>query len=259
MKNIRLIIILSLLSTSLTAGYYDNINTDSTNFRSQLKQLITEKHNKLSYKQARTFLFGQLELLNYNGGYAIQDVYCERLYTNSEMGASKIGVNLIPDNTVLNCEHTWPKSRFGKGSDYKRAPHYKYKVSDLHHLYVSDSKMNSTRGNLEFAEIAVQKRGLECPGNKYGFGYKLNGELSKELYFEPPANHKGNVARALFYFAVRYDMQISQREEETLRRWHLEDPVDESEIYRNEEIYKVQFNRNPFIDHPEFADLIENF
>lgn len=259
MRIISLIFLLLLISNTSRADYYSSISPYSNNFRADLKNLVKKDHVTLSYKRARKFLFGKLELIKQNGNYFLKDVYCEKLYSNSDMPSRKIGVDMIPDNTVLNCEHTWPKSRFGKASNYKRAPESKQKVSDLHHLFVSDSRMNSIRGNLEFAEVTVPKKELNCSQNKYGYASKLDGTLSNKLFYEPPKDHKGNIARALFYFSVRYNMHISEREEETLRRWNSEDPVDQNEINRNEEIFKVQKNRNPFIDHPEYSDLITDF
>ena len=77
--------------------------------------------------------------------------------------------------------------------------------------------------------------------------------------FEPPENHRGNVARALFYFSVRYKIQIDPLEEGYLRDWHREDPVDAEERKRNDEIFKIQQNRNPFIDEPLLVDDIRDF
>ena len=75
----------------------------------------------------------------------------------------------------------------------------------------------------------------------------------------PPAEHKGNVARALFYFAICYNLSISETEEFYLRQWHLFDPVDAEEIERNDQIEELQGNRNPFIDNPELVSSIRNF
>ena len=80
-----------------------------------------------------------------------------------------------------------------------------------------------------------------------------------EYGFEPPVEHKGNVARALFYFAVRYDMRIAAHEEFFLRQWNVIDPVDDEEIARNNEIERLQGNRNPFIDDAALVELIEDF
>jgi endonuclease I len=95
---------------------------------------------------------------------------------------------------------------------------------------------------------------LDCKGPRFGLGTAGSQEV-----FEPPQDHKGNVARALFYFATRYELTIGKAEEEVLRKWNQEDPVDQEELDRNEEIFKVQQNRNPFVDFPELVDRISDF
>ncbi|WP_369751683.1 endonuclease I family protein [Bacteriovorax sp. Seq25_V] len=147
----------------------------------------------------------------------------------------------VPDHTKMNVEHTWPQSK-GAVGDAK---------SDLHHLYPADSKVNSTRSNFPFCEVSslkwqnkVSKQGK----NKWG-----------ENCFEPPAGHKGNVARASFYFAIKYGKQIDEHEEKILREWNKEDPVDQDEVDRNRVIYNYQGNSNVFVEHPEFVDQIKNF
>ena len=78
-------------------------------------------------------------------------------------------------------------------------------------------------------------------------------------FFEPPKEHKGNVARALFYFSVKYKIAINDKEEEFLKRWDDLDPIDDEERARNDEIANIQMSRNPFIDFPNLADQISNF
>jgi deoxyribonuclease I len=77
--------------------------------------------------------------------------------------------------------------------------------------------------------------------------------------FEPPAEHRGNAARAIFYMSVRYDKELPEKLEATLRQWHRDDPVDAAEIERCDEIERLQGNRNLFIDRPELVDLIADF
>lgn len=81
----------------------------------------------------------------------------------------------------------------------------------------------------------------------------------KEHCFEPPQQHKGNVARALFYFSIRYQMPIDDNQESYLRSWHNEDPIDQNEIDRNDKIKSFQNISNPFIEKPDLVDLIQNF
>ena len=158
----------------------------------------------------------------------------------------------IPKAEILNCEHTWPQSKFSSAfpKDTQKA--------DLHHLYPADSKVNNTRGNLPFADVTPTNDIPNCPDS--GLGVPENGRgQSSSLYFMPPGDHQGNVARALFYFSVRYNMPIDPIQEEYLRKWHLDDPVDQSELERNNLIEEIQGNRNPFTDLPETVQLISDF
>jgi endonuclease I len=75
----------------------------------------------------------------------------------------------------------------------------------------------------------------------------------------PPAAHRGNVARAMFYFSIRYNHKLDSAQESALKQWHKADPVDACEKKRNEGICKLQGNRNPFIDRPDFVDKISDF
>ena len=120
----------------------------------------------------------------------------------------------------------------------------------MHHLFPVNSRANSTRSTRMFADVYYGKPVVNCEISQYDDNYP---------YFEPPANHRGNVARAIFYFAVRYKGEISKREEDALRRWHEQDPVDEAERIRNDKIYELQGNRNPFIDYPELVGRISNY
>jgi len=67
------------------------------------------------------------------------------------------------------------------------------------------------------------------------------------------------ILRAKFYFAIRYGKRIGSSEEKTLKQWHNEDPVDENELKRNASVEEIQKNRNPFVDHPEFVNKIQDF
>ena len=94
-----------------------------------------------------------------------------------------------------------------------------------------------------------------------GYGSVHYGYATKD-YFEPLDNVKGDVARIIFYLMVRYEeadnytFSTIAQSKEMLLRWNEQDPVDAFEKYRNEQGYIIQGNRNPFIDHPECADLI---
>jgi deoxyribonuclease-1 len=202
------------------------------------------KHQSVGYRGARKVLFGKIHLQEDSRGYFVKDVYCRKEFTQRQ---TNIGPNVIPNSNVLNCEHTWPQSKFTSrfSKDMQK--------SDLHHLYPTDSKANSIRGNHNFADVDGWEAYDGCDASRTGSA-KRNGSR-----FEPPMEHKGNVARALFYFSVRYQIQIPDSEEKYLREWHELDPVDAEERERNEWIQKVQGNRNPFIDYPQLAENISNF
>ena len=205
------------------------------------------RHTVLGYDGARKVLFGRIHIKKNDKGYYIEDVYCKKIFTS---GNANVGPNAIPSNNKINCEHTWPQSKFSRSFDKET------QKSDIHHLYPTDSHANSVRGNFNFAEISHENGSLEnCSASRSGSSTTSGGDD----YFEPPMEHKGNVARALFYFSVRYKMPINADEEEVLRRWHALDPVDADEIQRNEIVFETQRNRNPFIDMPELANYIKNF
>ena len=150
-----------------------------------------------------------------------------------------------------NREHVWPKSH---GFRKKNQPAY----SDLHHLRPADRTVNSSRGEKDFDDGGTAHR--EAPGAK--------ADVDS---FEPPDAVKGDIARMIFYMAVRYegytgepDLAISnavtQADQPVLGRlcallsWHAKDPVDSWERRRNDRTQAIQGNRNPFIDHPEWVE-----
>jgi len=252
-KLISLLIFLPVISLADSSNYYNpdlknqlerhSIKNDE--LKGELFRLLSTTHKKATgYNTAKKYLFGQLSLKKDDRGYFITDVYCHKDFT------SGVGPGNIPDQNKINCEHTWPQSKFTNGFPNEM------QKSDLHHLYPTDSKANSTRGNFNFADVTENTSlGADCQSSKSGPSTIDGGKN----YFEPPANHKGNVARALFYFSVRYKIHINKSEEEFLKRWNDLDPVDADEVYRNNEIEKIQGDRNPFIDFPSIAHDVEDF
>ena len=230
---------------NIIAGIHDTTHkTDKIVKKCPESSTCFTQERNISYKQARKFLFGKLHLQKNRGEYFIKDVYCQKEF-GSEFG---VGPNKIPNSNHLNCEHTWPQSRFSP-----KFPSLVQK-NDLHHLYPTDSRANSSRSNHIFAIVNGRAVNNTCQSSRRGMA--IGSSLTA---FEPPENHRGNVARALFYFSVRYKIQIDPLEESYLREWHRDDPVDSTEIKRNNEIFKIQKNRNPFIDEPLLVDDIRDF
>lgn len=172
------------------------------------------------------------------------------------LGTDQCG-NYSGEGDCYNREHLWAQSWTSNDATEK---------TDLHHVYPTDGWVNNKRGNYAFGEVGnatwTSRNGGKL-GNNTVSGY--SGTV-----FEPIDDYKGDIARALMYVSVRYyqedsgwstsDMTnksvIKDWAMTMLLRWHEEDPVSQKEIDRNNAVYNVQHNRNPFVDYPEFAELI---
>jgi endonuclease I len=201
--------------------------------------------NPLGYKRgAKPALFGDIYLERDDEGYFVKDVYCNYKIRN------RVGPDRIPSNNVINTEHTWPQSKGSRREPFR---------GDLHHLFPTDSRANSTRGNYPFGEVEGESVSHDCTASKKGHLINpFTGKTTGRRGYQPPLEHRGNVARAMFYAASFYGYEISDIEEYYLKKWHFEDPVDEAELERNGLIQDAQGNRNPYIDFPELIERIEN-
>jgi endonuclease I len=151
-----------------------------------------------------------------------------------------------------NREHVWAKSRGDFGTSLGAG-------TDLHHLRPCDKTVNSARGNKWF-------------DNGGNFHSEAKDCKTDSDSWEPRNAVKGDIARMMFYMAVRYekedglDLELTNNPVDdkspnhgvlsTLLEWNKLDPVDAFETKRNETIYSIQGNRNPFIDFPDFANYI---
>jgi deoxyribonuclease I len=206
------------------------------------------RHTPVGYKKAREHLFGQLHLRGQtNTSFYIKTSYCQEVVTNEDLSPQDpLAPMNIPDPKVLNAEHTWPQSLFSKNfsTDLQK--------SDLHILLPELSHINSQRSNHPFGYVN-QISNSSCRGAALG------KSATGRTVFEPHDAIKGNVARALFYFSIRYQKPIDPEQEVTLREWHSLDPVNREEISRNEKVFQIQKVRNPFIDNADWVDLITDF
>ncbi|MEG1556257.1 MAG: endonuclease, partial [Bacteroidales bacterium] len=159
-----------------------------------------------------------------------------------------------------NREHTFCQSWFGGGTG---APY-----SDLFHIYPVDGYINSTRNNFAYGEVTSPTRTF-LNGSKFGLNSFPFAPITSS--FEPIDEYKGDIARSFFYMATRYmnedqnfatDKPMTYKSQllpwaiEMFKNWHLLDPISEKEVARNNAIYGIQQNRNPFIDHPELVNKI---
>lgn len=243
---------ISALSSSNTyyeiheAAEFTNGELTGHDLRRFVGDVSHKSFHPLGYKRgARPTLFGSIDLEKDEEGYFVKDVYCNFKVRN------KVGLDKIPANNIMNIEHTWPQSK-GAGKEPFRG--------DLHHLFPTNSRANSTRGNSPFGEVDGKSVSEDCTASKTGYLVDpVTGETTRTRGYQPPEEHRGNVARALFYAAGFYSYSISAMEEYYLKKWHRKDPVDAEEVERNNEIQGAQGNRNPYIDFPEIVERIGDF
>jgi endonuclease I len=155
-------------------------------------------------------------------------------------------------------EHSWPKSWFGG----EVSPMY----TDLFALYPCDAHVNGNRGVYPYGEVD-NPDWVSLNGSKRG---PCSYPGYSGIAFEPIDAYKGDLARTYFYMSTRYDTEdagwpggpmtdgadLLPWAASMLLEWHEQDPVSRKEIERNGTVYGFQMNRNPFIDHPEYAELI---
>lgn len=202
--------------------------SESESLKIQLNTEVTSSHRPINYKQANEILFTKLD--NHNG--TVCSVYSSK---------TCLATTTVPSPKLMNVEHTWPQSDGANGEA----------KSDLHHIFPAESSINSIRSSLPFCEVITLK--WEKEDSKRG--YSQFGEHC----FEPPSKHKGVVARALFYFSIRYKKSIDKNQEFFLKKWHNEFPADQYEIDRNAAIFGFQNNLNPFVVKPELVNQISDF
>lgn len=192
-------------------------------------------HRSLGYDGAKEALFGSGGIEVIEG--RVECVYTGKLFLPAELDQSQ----------GYNVEHSWPQN---EGAD-SAVP-----KSDLHHLFATDQVANSSRGSLPYGDTDCDVSYCRFREGGSEIGPRQGGT---ETVFEVRPLRRGDIARAHFYFSVRYRLPIPAVEEEALRRWNRCDPPDERERTRNARIEGLQHNRNPFVDRPEFVDYIGDF
>lgn len=242
-----------------TSYYQRSHNADTSNatsFQQALNQDINTVQKVLSYSEVWT-------ALTYTDEDPTNPDNVLLLYTGNSIPKNhNASGNNSNNQDYWNREHVWAKSH-GFPESYQAG------YTDINHLRPADVSMNTTRSDNDFNEGGSAV--AEAPTNF------INGDIS----FEPRDQVKGDVARMLFYMDVRYDTNSTANMPDlqlvdnvdtertgfadgygklgklcTLLKWHEQDPVDEIERKRNTAVYEYQGNRNPFIDHPEWAQVL---
>ncbi len=252
-KNLSfLFLFLFSLSVASQSSYYQSIDgvTGGATLKTALYSLIKE-HERIDYGSGAAATWGAFYTTDRNAETnQVYDMYSSEVRYFGEKGETISGMNI---------EHSLPKSWWGstKNDAY----------CDLHHLNPSDQNANSRKGNFPLAELETESwnNGVTYVGKA-----TING--SSVSAFEPCDEYKGDFARTYMYMFTCYQnltyqytwMNYESSTYPTLKpwavelllKWHKQDPVSDKEIARNNAVYSIQGNRNPYVDYPQLADYV---
>jgi len=238
-----LITVLAVLNINgQQTGYYNGTDGMAGDELKTALNDVIKGHTPYSYYSSK-FIF-KLSDADPNDPNNVILVYTGRSHANDDYGTG---------GDFINREHVWAKSH---GNFTDRLPMY----SDVHNLKPADASVNIDKSNKDFDDGGTQH--TEATGCYY-----------TDSTWEARDEVKGDIARIIFYMSTRYEGNDGESDLEvvdwnntypmaqhgklsTLLQWNLLDPPDEFERNRNNVIFSFQHNRNPFIDNPEFAQLI---
>jgi endonuclease I len=253
---ITIFVLITFTSYSqVPSGYYDSAaGLTGQQLRAAL-QLIIDDHQEQTYASIWTHFQSTDDKENGK----VWDMYSDIPGGNPAYSFTFITDqcgNYSAEGDCYNREHSFPKSWFNDAAPM---------LTDLFHIYPTDGFVNGKRSNYPYGEVNdaswTSTNGCEVGTSSYT-GY--TGTV-----FEPIDEYKGDFARTYFYMMVRYmdlvsswnsDMlsgnDLAAWARDMLLEWDVNDPVSPKEIDRNNTIFQIQNNRNPFIDLPEFSNLI---
>lgn len=256
---IILFLLVSLIGVAqIPNGYYNQANDKTGDALKVALHDIIKGHTRVDYGD----LWDAFWSTDNKGDGVVWDMYSDvpggmPPYTY-QLGEGQCG-EYNSEGDCYNREHSWPKSWFGSQTTPE---------CDLHHIFPTDGFVNAQRSNFPFGEVQTaswtSRNGSKLGTCKSSWGY--SGTV-----FEPIDAYKGDFARALMYMSVRYysedsnwgSSDMTNKAEilpwaiAMLMDWNEQDPVSQKEIDRNNAIYAdYQHNRNPFVDHPEYARII---
>ena len=258
--NLRLLFACSLflsltwsVSGAIPDGYYSNLEGKTTADLKTAAFLDIKTHVALNYDDLWTY-FPQTDYLP-SDPTEIWDMYSNKIV-------------LFTAHSSIDKEHCVPNSWWGGPTVDNE-----YAYGDLMNLYPANNSINRSKGDNPLSEVgattAAGNNGVSKSGTSITVGYNGSG-------FEPADIYKGDFARTYFYMATCYQDYTSWKSDDTgqfeitggvypsfqpwaiplLLKWSRMDPVSDKEIARNEVVYKLQHNRNPFIDYPQLVEYI---
>ncbi len=273
------------LSPQLQAYYAPAKGKTGLDLMRALHQVISKGQKTFEYNDAKSFMYAVADNVKVNQQPGLFDAYSQAFIPGSG-GNGNIYLEKGDQNQdglagdFINCEHTWPQSFFGKVTPM---------VSDMHHMFPTLSKPNAMRSNYPIGPVIGQVVYTTNGGAKLSVrdrtGRHNPAEVQKwfnlaweqqphdilkndfDVNFEPPNVQKGNSARALLYFYLRYydaNIRSGAFDEKAFLdqnipawvQWAESDLPDAQEQFRHETIAQRQANRNPFVDIPNLGSLI---
>jgi endonuclease I len=251
----------------IPASYYSTVNTQrGAVLKTVLYNRVSTGTTTLGYTPGVWNAFYTTDVQP-NG--KVWDPYSTLFHQNSPyeftLGTDQDGgTGGTAEGQKYNREHSFPQSWFASGSPMQ---------SDVHHVFATDKFVNAQRGDLPYGTVSVPNwtsniGGKRGPNTFPGY----TGTV-----FEPVDEYKGDIARAQLYMATRYENVIAGWQSnanadnilagnaypafdswfvDLMLAWHNLDPVSDKEIKRNNAIYSLQGNRNPYIDSPQFVQRI---
>ncbi len=241
---------------NMMGSYYSGCNTASNKFLDSLQAKIRRNTTKISYTNYTTTMIADFAYRDTAAGQRVVScVYSGDKYVYTTFAWYTTG--------TFSREHTWCHSWMPTYSSTSGAEY-----SDQHHLFPTEqAHANGVRSN--------HPEGVVTTVTSTYLNAKIGTNANGKVVYEPQNNHKGNTARALLYMAVRYNgvsgydwtfnylnkttlvaLTEDSQSVATLLAWHAADPVDSYEVARNDYVYSIQGNRNPFVDHPEYVNYI---
>lgn len=271
----------------IEAGYYENITPGITcePLLLELNSLIVNQPERIRYTSSTLYdvwdaILHTDERLNDAGtARIVWDMFTDFPNTTGEFEFDHCtdrdnGSCPGGEGNCYNREHTFPRSWWGSGTTLSDTIN-----TDMHHIYPSDRSLNTVKSNYPPGTV-VSPTSTGSNGFVLGINnsYPCTPTTGSKRYFEPIDEYKGDYARTYFYIVTRYNHNISAWSGlnaqgacfmdgtnypaiqnwalQTLLTWHANDPVSQKEIDRNNAVYAIQGNRNPFIDYPIYANLI---
>ena len=239
------------LGAAVPAGYYYAADGKSgAELKTALHQIVSSMH---------TLAYGSGEGATWEGFSRTDCLDDNRVWDRYSSEVRYFdGYNAVDG---MHIEHSFPKSWWGayENNAYR----------DLHHLYPADGSANSSKNNLPLGEVAG------TPGFDNGvskIGVNGFGTAYADRCFEPADEYKGDFARAYLYVVTAYEnlydyWQSPMLDNNTypvwkswaldlLLKWHRQDPPGEMEMARNDSVYAIQGNRNPYIDYPDLVEYV---